>query len=98
MSHSSDATQPAHDKEMAREFLTALDPNASSFTFQLFSDADTGHAEIFHGSLDAFWPKVEALNNLQERCGVFVTPNETDLKGRKKNNIIRARAGFVDAD
>jgi hypothetical protein len=87
-----------HDKEMAHDFLTALDPNATSFTFQVISDAGTGHTEIFHGSLDEFWAKVRALNNLQQRCGIFVTPNETDLKGRKKNNIVRGRAGFVDAD
>jgi hypothetical protein len=87
-----------HNKEMAREFLTALDPDATRFTFQFISDAGTRHTEIFHVSLDEVWPKVEALNNLQQRCGVFVTPNATDFKGRKKSNIVRARALFVDAD
>jgi hypothetical protein len=37
--NSSAASQtPAHDKEMARKFLAGLDPNASRFTFQFFSD------------------------------------------------------------
>jgi hypothetical protein len=92
------ATNMTHNKEMAREFLTALDPDATRFTFQFISDTGTGGAEIFHGSLDEVWPKVEALNNLQQRCGVFVTPNETDFKGRKDKNIVRGRALFVDAD
>ena len=50
----------AQDKEMAREFLAALDPKATGFTFQIISDAGSGQTEIFHGSLDEFWPKVEA--------------------------------------
>jgi hypothetical protein len=88
----------SHNKGMAREFLTALDPNATRFTFQFISDAGGGRSEIFHGSLDELWPKVEASNNLQHQYGVFVTPNETDFKGRKEKNIVRARALFVDAD
>jgi hypothetical protein len=87
-----------HDKEMAREFLVALDPSATRFTFQFISDTGSGQAEIFHSSLDDVWPKVEALNNRQRQCGVFVTPNETDFKGRKNNNIVRSRALFADAD
>ena len=33
---------PAHDKEMAGRFLAGLDPNATRFTFQLFSDCGAG--------------------------------------------------------
>lgn len=28
----------AHDKDMARDFLAGLDPNAGRFTFQFFGD------------------------------------------------------------
>jgi hypothetical protein len=42
------------NKEMAREYLAALDSDATSFTFQIISDAGTGHTEIFHSSLDGF--------------------------------------------
>ena len=45
-------TKPAHDKDMARDFLAVLDPNATKFTFQLFKDGAGTYAEIFHGTLD----------------------------------------------
>jgi hypothetical protein len=87
-----------HDKVMAANFLAALDPAAQRFTFQFFSDGDSGYAEVVHGSLDEVWPKVQALNTIERRIGVFVTINETDLKGRRRENIVRPRALFVDAD
>ena len=39
-----------------------------------------------------------ALNTPQQGAGVFVTINETDLQGRKVENIVRTRALFADAD
>src|ERR1039457_841708 len=80
---------PAHDKDMAGKFLASLDPNASKFTFQFFGDGAGTYAEIFHGTLDQVWPKVQALNTPTRRCGVFVTINETDLIGRRTENIVR---------
>jgi hypothetical protein len=88
----------ARNKEMASEFLAGLDPNASKFTFQFFSDSGNRYADVFHGTLDEVWPKVQAFNTPQSGIGVFVTINETDLKGRRTENIVRARALFVDAD
>jgi DNA primase RepB-like protein len=88
-----------HDKDMARTFLAGLDRNATKFTFQFFSDCgDRRHTEIFHGTLDEVWPKVQLLNTAQHGVGVFVTINETDFKGRSSKNIVRARALFADAD
>ena len=92
------AVIPAHDREMARAFLAGLDPNATRFTFQFFSDGSGSGAQIFHGTLDEVWPKVLALNTLQRGLGVFVTINETDFEGRKVENIVRPRALFADAD
>src|SRR5262249_46609665 len=89
---------PKHDKEMAGRFLAGLDPNATRFTFQLFSDCGGRHAEIVHGTLDELWPKVLALNKPQQGLGVFVTINETDFGGRSAKNIVRGRALFADAD
>jgi hypothetical protein len=86
------------DKVMAANFLAALDPAARQFTFQFFSDGDSGYAEVVHGSLDEVWPKVQALNTTERRIGAFVTINETDLRGRRGENIVRPRALFVDAD
>src|SRR5690242_17564050 len=89
---------PAHDKEMASRFLAGLDPNATRFTFQLFSDTGSGGAQVFHGTLDEVWPRVLALNTPEQGAGVFVTIAETDFKGRKVDNIVRSRALFADAD
>lgn len=83
---------------MAAEFLTTLDPSGSKFTFQFFADAGDGHAELFHGSLNEVWPRIIQLNIPQCGAGVFVTINETDLKGRRRENIVRPRSLFVDAD
>jgi hypothetical protein len=91
-------TAPLHDKDMARDFLAALDPIAIRFTFQFFGDGADKHAEILHGTLDEVWAKVRALNTPQRQQGVFVTVNETDFKGRRNENILRARALFADAD
>lgn len=87
-----------HDKGMAARFLAILDPDAQRFTFQLFSDGDDPYAEIFHGTLDGVWPKIQLLNTLGRRVAVFVTINETDFQGRRRENIVRARALWVDAD
>jgi AAA domain/RepB DNA-primase N-terminal domain/Primase C terminal 2 (PriCT-2) len=91
-------TTPVHDKDMARDFLAGLDPRAHKFTFQFFSDGQGKYAEIFHGTLDEMWPKVQALNTPERGVGVFVTVNETDFNGRRIENIMRPRALFADAD
>ena len=72
-----------HDKAAASEFLATLGPSALKFTFQFFGDGDDQCPEILHGSLDDVWPKVQLLNTLERRVGVFVTVNETDFKGRR---------------
>lgn len=89
---------PAHDKRMAASFLASLDPTAERFTFQFFEDGPDEYGKIFHGTLDQAWPKVEALNTLERRIGVFVTIGETDFNGRREENVLRPRALFVDAD
>jgi hypothetical protein len=103
MSHLSDGigrfpAPVAADKEMSREFLAALDPNATKFTFQFIGDTRKGHAETFHGTLDETWRKIDLINNEHGQVGVFVTINETNLKGRKSDDILRCRSLFVDAD
>jgi hypothetical protein len=91
-------TTPAHNKDMARDFLAVLDPKATRFTFQFFSDGSSKFAAIIHGTLDEVWPKVLALNTLERQAGVFVTISETDFKGRRLENIVKPRALFIDAD
>lgn len=87
--------------DMAREFLEALDPEAEYFTFQTFTDAKprprpdplAGHKT---GSLDelAQW----LISRNERGAGVFVTVNETDGKGRERENITRARAVWQEDD
>jgi hypothetical protein len=83
---------------LAESFLAALDPDANRFTFQLFSDGGDRYAEIIHGTIHDVWPKVEAFNVPERQVGVFVTINATDFRGRSRENIVRPRALFADAD
>lgn len=87
-------------QEAAVRFLTALDPEATSFTFQTFDDnkerKDRKLAVVRHGTLIEHWAELQRLN--EQGAGIFVTVNETDGSGRKKANIIRVRAVFVDLD
>ena len=81
-------------------FLTILDPDAERFTFQTFDDVEDlkrGHlAKVIHDSLE---DAAERLTVVQRaRAGVFVTVNETDLRGRKAANIVRVRAVWCDLD
>jgi RepB DNA-primase from phage plasmid len=81
-------------------FLTALDPGATSFTFQTFDDdpdrKDPKLIRILHGSFADLEFELERLN--ESGAGIFVTINETNGKGRKTENIERVRALFVDLD
>jgi len=84
----------------AARFLTALDPEASSFTFQTFDDnesrKDKNLVRVLHGTLTEHWDRLQRLN--EQGAGIFVTINVTDGRGRKKENITRVRAVFVDLD
>ena len=83
----------------AAEFLRALDPSAKSWTFQTYDDSPAKRphlAAIRHGSLEgcALW--LSAQNDAG--AGIFVTINETNLKGRKTANVVRPRALWADFD
>lgn len=83
---------------IARQFLTQLDEEAESFTFQVFDDKgkQSGLARVIHGSFEEHF---EELCRFQERgAGIFVTVNKTNFKGRKKDDILTVRAFFVDLD
>jgi hypothetical protein len=92
---------PVHDKKLAELFLAALDPTVEKFTFLSIHDTVEGKCrKAFHGTLNDYWSQqVLPLNTPEQGFGAFVTVNETDGSGgRKKSNIIRARAVFADAD
>lgn len=86
-------------KAEAQRFLNMLDPGGE-FTFQTFDDNQVRKnprlANIFHGRLDEHFETLARLN--EQGAGVFVVVNETNLKGRKKSDVERVRACFVDLD
>lgn len=83
----------------AQGFLTALDENAESWTFQTFSDTASGGRRLnrqLHGAFESHADALARLNS--DGAGVFVTVNQTNGQGRKKADIERVRALFVDLD
>lgn len=89
----------APDLDHAREFLTALDPRAESWTLQTFDDDDAKRkrlTRLLHGTLDQHVDTLSKLN--ADGAGIFVTVNQTDGTGRSKANITRVRTLFVDLD
>jgi len=88
------------DMDQAAKFLEKLDPQATSWTFQTFDDnparKDQSLARKLHGTLEEHAATMADMQALG--AGVFVTVNETDLKGRKVENITRVRAFFLDLD
>ena len=88
------------DAGLAGHFLTLLDESIERWTFQTFDDdrerMDSSLTRILHGSLVQHVTILTELN--QRGAGVFVTINETDLKGRKRENILRIRAVWQEDD
>ena len=101
---SSDTATSEPNKEVARQsaqdFLTLLAEGVDAHTFQTFDDnkqrKDLSLVRVLHGTLDQHFDELKRLNKLG--AGIYVTVNETDLKGRSKANIINVRAVFQEAD
>src|SRR5262245_25529306 len=95
-----DQRLPVIDKIEAERFLNLLDPGAAYFTFQAFDDdqerGDKKLARVIHGTLNDSWNELVSLND--RGAGIFITVNETDLQGRKAQNVKRVRALFIDLD
>jgi hypothetical protein len=86
---------PARDRDEAGRFLRFLDPAASAFTFQTFGDDRNSH-DVNLARITSDRAQVLRLYGLG--AGVFVTINETDLTGRKSENIVRIRAVWQEDD
>jgi hypothetical protein len=86
------------DNAEARGFLSLLDPGAHEFTFQTFDDncrkSHNKNGLLARSTSD--W--AEILQLYQLGAGVYVTVNETDLTGRKSENITCIRAVFQEDD
>jgi putative DNA primase/helicase len=86
------------DLDEAQRFLDLLDPEAESWTIQTFDDSghNKGLAQILHGTLE------ECATELKKKsrygAGIFVCPQRTDLKGRKRENVTAIRVVSVDLD
>jgi hypothetical protein len=86
------------DLKQAERFLALLSDD-EAFTFQTFDDSKQKRkllARIMHGTLDDHRDTLLRLN--AEGAGVFVTVNETNLKGREAGDIVEVRAVFADLD
>ncbi len=90
--------KPESTIDEAQRFLDVLAPDGN-LTFQTFDDSDEKREDlirILHGDLTKNASDLESLNS--DGAGIFVMVNEGDLKGRKKENVQRVRALFVDLD
>ena len=69
------------------------------FTFQTFDDSSEKRnllARTLNGTYEQYEQQLRDLN--EKGAGVFVTINETDGKGRRAENVLRARAVWIDDD
>jgi hypothetical protein len=102
------APNSAPNSELAKLHLRLLAPGTESFTFQTYTDDPKKRGEyrqkgrrdplacILHGSLVEHWDELERLS--AAGAGIYVTVNETDLRGRSAANILGIRAYFTDLD
>jgi len=91
-------------------FIHNLAGKDAQFTFQTFDDVkvwseekqkmiprkDKNLVRVLHGTLNEHKHALAALN--AKGAGVYITVNQTDLKGRTEANIVKVRALFVDLD
>lgn len=89
------------DLELSSQFLRSLTgSDERPVTFQTFPDRSKTSGikltRVLHGTLAEHAAELTRLNNLG--AGIFVVVNETDLTGRKAENVTAVRALFVDFD
>jgi len=83
----------------AAAFLDTLGHTDEQHSFQTFDDSAqrTGSlTRIFHGTFDQHKDTLAHLN--QQGAGIFVTVNQTNGSGRKKENITAVKAIWQDDD
>jgi len=90
------------DLTAAADFLAALagGDRDATHTFQTFDDSQAKRPElarVLHGTLAELGDRLQRLN--QAGAGVFVTINQTDGSGQRRNaSVTELRAVFVDCD
>src|ERR671918_2633575 len=91
------------DLDQACRFLTLLDEDAAEFTFQTATDAKPANKPkpdplARHVNLSPDNLTMLARRNAKHRAAVWVCINATDGRGRKRKNVTRVRAVFLDGD
>lgn len=88
------------DLAEAARFIEALTGSADTpCTWQVIAESGPSRsykAAVLHGPLAKVAEQL--VNHNRNGCGVFVCVNETDLRGRKVENVVGVRALFVDID
>jgi hypothetical protein len=91
---------PAIKREDAQRFLSILDDRTTHFTFMVFDDNENRKNRrltlILHGTLDEHFATL--VDYSSRGCGIFVTINATNFRGRTKECIEEVRAYFADLD
>ena len=88
---------PRPDLKAAARHLRALTGEDEPVVcLQAFADRGRAIPGHRHGTLGELAPWLAARQ--AEGCGVFVAVNETDGRGRRRANVVAARASFVDLD
>ncbi len=88
------------DLKVAEQFLELLDKQNEAFTFEVIEEPKPKERKVkikrFHGTLNEHKNALIQANN--NGSGVFLAVNQTNGLGRRKIDIMRARAVFVDLD
>jgi uncharacterized protein DUF5906/DNA primase RepB-like protein/primase-like protein len=87
------------DRAEAAHFLSLIGRGAARFTFQTVDDSDRKDKHlirIIHGTFAELFDQLVRLN--RAGAGIFFCVNETDLRGRRGENVIAVRAFHVDLD
>lgn len=82
---------------MTEKYLDLLLGSVSTpATWLALSDQKKAPPKELHGPWEDVQERLKAYN--QDGFGIFIAVQETDLRGRKKDNVRALRALFVDAD
>ena len=98
MKAAQDSSHPQREPDLvvASEFLEALDPKATAFTWQAIPDRGPALPWHAHAPLAHIAPRLRGAN--RAGAGVFTMINQGDGSGRSTRNVTRVRALFYDTD
>ena len=85
----------AHDKNMARDFLAGLDPKASKFTFQFFSDVAEWLRRNFPWNARRVMAKGAGAQHAAARCWRLCDYQRNRFNGPTQEKILCGRAASL---